>query len=118
MSLHLLILIPFAGAVLLGFMRGASISRARTIGLLFSLASLGTFCTTLGSAAFSGGELVASSAALGDLTSYRLAMDGLSAPFVGLTVVLGVIAVLTSWRISDRPASHHALLLALQAAVT
>ena len=118
MSLHLLVLIPLLGAIVLGCMRSASIERARVVSLLFTLSALGVFLTTLGSGAFDGGELVAPSAALGELTSYRLAMDGLSAPFVALTVVLGIIAVLSSWRISDRPAAHHALLLALQAAVT
>jgi NADH-quinone oxidoreductase subunit M len=47
----------------------------------------------------------------------RLALDGLSAPLVVLTAFLGVIAVLASWNVRLRPASHFALLLLLQAAV-
>jgi NADH-quinone oxidoreductase subunit M len=47
----------------------------------------------------------------------RLALDGLSAPLLLLTVFLGVISVLASWNVRMRPASHFALLLLLQAAV-
>jgi len=47
-----------------------------------------------------------------------LVLDGLSTPLVALTVVLGVVAVLASWNVEERPGAHHALLLALQAAVS
>lgn len=43
-------------------------------------------------------------------------VDGLSATMVLLTAILGLVATLASWRVSERPGSHHALLLFLQAA--
>ena len=48
---------------------------------------------------------------------WALYIDGLSAPLVALTAFLGIVAILASWRIEDRPAAHHALLLGLVAAV-
>jgi NADH-quinone oxidoreductase subunit M len=47
-----------------------------------------------------------------------LVLDGLSTPLVVLTAVLGVVAVLASWNVEDRPGAHHALLLGLQSAVS
>jgi NADH-quinone oxidoreductase subunit M len=47
-----------------------------------------------------------------------LVLDGLSMPLVMLASLLGVVAVLASWNIKERPGSHFALLLALQGAVT
>jgi NADH-quinone oxidoreductase subunit M len=49
---------------------------------------------------------------------WLLRIDGLALPLVALTSLLGVIAVLASWRVDVRPGAHFALLLALQAAVT
>jgi NADH-quinone oxidoreductase subunit M len=46
------------------------------------------------------------------------AVDGLSMPLVALTVFIGLIAVVGSWRIEERPGTYFALILALQAAVT
>ena len=46
------------------------------------------------------------------------ATDGLSTPFVLLTIFIGAAAVLASWRIAERPGSYFALIMALQAAVT
>ena len=49
---------------------------------------------------------------------WMLRLDGLSLPLVVLTSVLGVVAILASWREDRRPGAHFALLLTLQAAVT
>jgi NADH-quinone oxidoreductase subunit M len=51
-------------------------------------------------------------------THLTFALDGLSVPLVALTGLLGVVAVLASWRIRVRPGAYYALLLSLQAAVT
>ncbi|MFV9505295.1 MAG: complex I subunit 4 family protein [Oscillochloridaceae bacterium umkhey_bin13] len=48
---------------------------------------------------------------------YFLGVDGLSLPLVLLTVVMGPIAALASWNITDRVKAHYALLLLLQAAM-
>ena len=48
---------------------------------------------------------------------YFLAVDGLSAPLVLLTGILGVAAVFSSWSIKDRQKEYFAWLLLLQTAV-
>jgi NADH-quinone oxidoreductase subunit M len=45
-------------------------------------------------------------------------VEGLSGSLVALTSLLGIVAVLASWKVQLRPGSHFALLLLLQAAVT
>ncbi len=42
---------------------------------------------------------------------------GSRSPLVQLTALLSIVAVIASWKIADRPGIHHALLLALEAAV-
>ncbi len=49
--------------------------------------------------------------------SYLLAVDGLSAPMVALTGLLGLCAVLASWRVGLRVKEYFAWLLLLQTAV-
>jgi len=46
-----------------------------------------------------------------------LVLDGLSLPFMWLTVVTSALAVVASWRVDSRPAAHHALLLLIQGAL-
>ena len=48
---------------------------------------------------------------------YFLAIDGLSAPLVLLTGLLGMVAIFASWRIEDRVREYFVWLLALQGAV-
>ena len=49
--------------------------------------------------------------------AYLLAVDGLSAPLVALTGLLGFCAVLASWRVGSRVKEYFAWLLLLQTAV-
>ena len=49
--------------------------------------------------------------------NYLLGVDGLSAPLVALTGILGLCAVLASWRIETRVREHFVWLLVLQTAV-
>ena len=49
--------------------------------------------------------------------NYLLGVDGLSAPLVPLTGVLGLCAVLASWHIQTRVREHYVWLLVLQTAV-
>jgi NADH-quinone oxidoreductase subunit M len=48
---------------------------------------------------------------------YFLGVDGLSLPLVLLTVAIAPVAMLASWRLTDRAKAHYALLLLLQAAM-
>ena len=48
---------------------------------------------------------------------YFLAIDGLSAPLVLLTGILGVVAVFASWNVTNRIKEHFMWLIALQGAV-
>lgn len=48
---------------------------------------------------------------------YHVAVDGLSAPLILLTGLLGLAAMFSSWRIVERPREYFASLLVLQAAV-
>lgn len=50
--------------------------------------------------------------------AWQVAIDGLSLPLVLLTLFIGAVAVVSSWRVAERPGTYFALLLALQAAVT
>ncbi len=110
-QVDLLIIVPAVAALLAAF----SGRRARVVALLGMLATCGVVASLLGSGAFSG-EII-TGAAGGDGGLWLLTLDGLSAPLVALTAFLGVVAVLASWAIQDRPAAHHAMLAFLVAAV-
>src|SRR3972149_7063287 len=45
---------------------------------------------------------------------YVLGVDGLSLPLVALTAFLGLVAILISWRIEQRPKEYFAWLLVLE----
>lgn len=48
---------------------------------------------------------------------WSLRMDGLALVMVGLTVVIGLLAVVSSWAVDRSPGSHFALLMLLQGAL-
>jgi NADH-quinone oxidoreductase subunit M len=73
-------------------------------------------CTLVGSGILRGSRIVG--AALPDSAHWRVLTDGLSTPLLLLTVFIGVIAVVASWNVAERPGAYFGLLLALQAAVT
>jgi len=118
MILTLLALLPLAGALVAWAAGARNPGSARVVALAVSLAQLALTATV--AVAMTG----ASHAALtGGLTGmpdsfWLLRLDGLALPLVALTSLLGVVAVLASWRVGDRPGAHFALLLTLQAAVT
>ncbi len=110
-----LITFPFAGA-LASWLTGRWAPRAaRVVALTVALAEAGLVVSAL---------LAASGAASGSLTTgltgigWPLRLDGLASPLVALTGLLGIVAVLASWRVRKRPGAHFAMLLALQGAVT
>ncbi len=118
MTLTLLALIPLVGALVTWLVGRSRPSAARVVALTVALAQL------VYTGAVAGRMLGLAPAALsggvgGVRTSFwLLRIDGLSLPLVALTSLLGVVAVLASWRIDKRPGVHFALLLALQGAVT
>jgi NADH-quinone oxidoreductase subunit M len=112
--------VPLLGALVcvLAARRGAT--AARWVALATALAEVivaGAVCSRfLGSGPIS--ERVPAAVGEGGLRGlWMLSLDGLALPLVVLTAVLGVIAVLASWKVEDRPGGHFALLLALTSAV-
>ncbi|MBU4557271.1 MAG: NADH-quinone oxidoreductase subunit M [Actinobacteria bacterium] len=110
LQVDMLVIIPAAGALMTAFAG----KRARVIALLTALLTCGVLATLATSGAFSGDIITGAS---GGHSVWSLTLDGLSAPLVGLTAFLAVVAVLASWDVTDRPGAHHALLLFLVASV-
>lgn len=115
--LSLLIALPWAGAALLGFLRGVAPATARGITLVFSLSTLllggavlGTFDPTQPGLQFT--ERNPWIAALD--VHYSLGLDGLSLILVLLTAIVTPIALLASWRGSRGVRLYGALFLVLQ----
>ena len=116
-QLDLMIVVPllFAVACLVASNARASLVRwlalcavALQAVLLVSLAPVGVFAGER----LSGLQMSTGSAVWG------VATDGLSTPLVALTVFIGMVAVVASWGIVQRPAAYFGLILAMQAAVT
>lgn len=122
--LSLLLVLPLAGAIAV-LATGRKPPLARWVALASSLAEVVLF----------GWAVAVYMAAPGILTEigriglleryswfgrfgidYVVGVDGLSLPLVGLTALLGVVAVLVSWKVETKPAGLLALLLALEAA--
>jgi NADH-quinone oxidoreductase subunit M len=114
--LTLLIVVPLAGALTAWFAGRAGAANARVAALLFSLVEVAIVVQLL----FSEGgaaRAVITESGRGLLAVWSLTLDGLAMPLVVLTAVLGVVAVLASWRVTDRPGPHMALILILEAMV-
>lgn len=118
MTLTALALLPLVGALaawLTGHYRPSavrSVAVAFTLGEAVLTAVAAAAMITSTPASITGGLTGSAS------TFWLLRMDGLALPLVALTSLLGVVAVLASWKLSVGPAAHFALLLALQSAVT
>ena len=118
MTLTLLATIPMLGALatwLTGRYRPALAREVALVTVLIQLAfTIGVVLTvaTHTPASMTGGLTSLSQSV------WLLRVDGLALPLVALTSLLGVVAVLASWRVDMRPGAHFALLLSLQAAVT
>ncbi len=119
MILTLLIILPLLGAAAAALVGRRRPEWSRWIGL-------GTTVMTAAASALALLQLLGdsdavfawSSAAQPGMVVFRLVADGLAMPFVLLTALLGIVAVLASWKIDDSPGAHYAMLLSLQAAVT
>jgi len=86
----------------------------RWIGLLGALSQAAMLVALWPTGAFAGERLTGVSLGLG---AWALVTDGLSTPLIGLTALIGIVAVSASWRVGHRPGAHFALLLMLQGAV-
>lgn len=119
MILVLLVVLPLLGAIAaaLSGRRNAQLPRAIALGttVLTAAVSIAALVQLLGD---HDAMFAWSYTGEPGLVVFRLVGDGLAMPFVLLTALLGIVAVLASWKIDDAPGAHHALLLSLQASVT
>lgn len=115
-ALELLVLIPLAGALASLLVPRTRRGVARWTALGFSVAQVLMLVPLGALGAFSGTRLEGLFSAEG--STLRLVADGLSTPLLALTVVTGVFAVAASWKVADRPRTHFALLMLLNAACT
>ena len=117
------VFLPAAGAALLLLLPNARSIRAFAAlvvvaDLVLALLVFGLFDRAEGAARFQFVDHFAWIPGAEDLkASYLLAVDGLSAPLVALTGLLGFCAVLASWHISERVKEYFFWLLLLQTAV-
>ncbi|MGB4592776.1 MAG: NADH-quinone oxidoreductase subunit M [Coriobacteriia bacterium] len=117
MMVWTLVLLPLVGALFAWGVRPWS-RAPRWIGLAVSLANVAVAAVAISKMlGMSDGRYQWSTNMFEGAVSLSLVLDGLAAPLIALTAVLSVVAVLASWKIEESPAAHHALLLALSAAV-
>jgi len=115
-QLDLMILVP-ALLALLALGSGRFMPRMpRWVALVAIAAQAGLFVSLASAGVFSGQRAVGVNLGVGPLWS--VALDGLSAPLVALTIFIGAVAVVTSWNMAERPGSYFAIILALQAALS
>jgi NADH-quinone oxidoreductase subunit M len=116
-ALELLILVPLAGVVGCLIVGRFAPQHARLVALAASVGFAMVLLSLAGKGIFAGEALSGVRVAQQTLPFWDLRIDGLSAPLLALTALLGPVAVLASWHVQDRAPVHHALLLGLQAAV-
>ncbi len=122
--LSVFVLLPALGALLIATLPRARVGDARWIALFFSAVTfvLGLVIFARLDRAAEGYQLVdrfewIRAGDTGFAVQYALGVDGLSAPLVVLTGLLGLAAVLVSWRIQLRVKEYFAWLLILETAV-
>jgi NADH-quinone oxidoreductase subunit M len=115
MVLVLLVAVPLVASGLALAARRTP-SGPRAVALAAALTQAALLVPLAAAGAFSGRSFDAVPG--GSATLLRMHIDGISAPLIALTALIGVVAVLASWKVHDRPATHFALLLLLQAAAT
>ena len=116
------VFLPAAGAVLLLLLRGAKVIRGAAVAiavveLVLALLVFALFERGENAARFQFVDQFAWIPDVGLKASYLLAVDGLSAPLVALTGLLGLSAVLASWHVGMRVKEYFFWLLLLQTAV-
>jgi NADH-quinone oxidoreductase subunit M len=115
MLLDSVILIPLLSA-LIALGAGRFSARAPRVVTLLAVIAQGVVVASLAGRVAGGASVIG--ARFGDgVELWATVLDGLALPFIGLTVVIGLLAVAASWEVERSAGSHHALLLVLQAAV-
>ncbi|MDO8914749.1 MAG: NADH-quinone oxidoreductase subunit M [Coriobacteriia bacterium] len=115
--LWLLLLLPAVGAVCALALGRARPDAAKVVALLTALLQA-VVTAYLIAPVFSGSAVRVWQIGAAAAARTPLVVEGLSGSLVALTALLGIVAVLASWKVDLRPGSHFALLLLLQAAVT
>ena len=116
------VFLPAAGAFLLLLLRGNRVIRGTAVAiavadLVLALLVFALFERREDAARFQFVDQFAWIPDVGLKASYLLAVDGLSAPLVALTGLLGMSAVLASWHVGVRVKEYFFWLLLLQSAV-
>ena len=116
------VFLPAVGAVLLLLLRGDRVIRGAAVAIAVADLVLALFVFALfergaDAARFQFVDQFAWIPDVGLKASYLLAVDGLSAPLVALTGLLGLSAVLASWHVTVRVKEYFFWLLLLQTAV-
>jgi NADH-quinone oxidoreductase subunit M len=117
LQLDLLILIPAVLAVACALSGRLIPSLPRWIALSALILQGAVLATLRGTGLFSGARI--EGARLGGFsTMWSTMLDGLSTPLIMLTIFIGLVAVIVSWEVDERPGAFFGFLLALQAALT
>ena len=116
------VFLPAVGAVLLLLLRGDKVIRGAAVAigvadLVLALLVFALFDRGEDAARFQFVDNFAWIPDVGLKASYLLAVDGLSAPLVALTGLLGLSAILASWHVGFRVKEYFFWLLLLQTAV-
>ena len=116
------VFLPAVGAVLLLLLRGNKVIRGAAVAiavadLVLALLVFALFERGNDASRFQFVDQFAWIPDVGLKASYLLAVDGLSAPLVALTGLLGLSAVLASWHVGTRVKEYFFWLLLLQTAV-
>ncbi len=117
--LSLIVLVPIAGAALLGLLRQAQPGTVRSLSLGLSLSTLafGLFALRHFDPAVTGPQFVERHVWIGALNvHYYLGLDGMSLLLVLLTGIVSPLALIASWRIAENARLFAALFLGLQGA--
>ena len=113
--IDLLVLVPALGALVVLLVGERGPLAARRLALVFTLVDVFILLLLAGTGIFRGETVSGSTVA--SVGFWQLVTDGLSTPLVALTVLLAIAAVSASWKVTERPVTHFALLLLLQASV-
>jgi len=116
-AVELLILIPLAGVLACLLAGRVAPGYARVVALVATVGFAVALASLAGEGIFSGEPVQGLRVAQEQVPLWDLRIDGLSAPLLALTALLGPVAILASWNVEERAAVHHSLLLGLQAAV-
>ncbi|MBI5232261.1 MAG: NADH-quinone oxidoreductase subunit M [Coriobacteriales bacterium] len=114
--IDLLVVVPLLCSIACALVSRASQGSARVIALVAPVAQL-VLLAALAPTGIFAGERVAG-AVPPQAGAWYLVTDGISTPLVALTALIGLAAIAASWKLTERPATHFALLTLLQAAVT